>query len=157
VNYHRAVQPHRAVYFSKVNLLQSTLCNTTTINYRLQNTEILFRLITIRCICNFYCAGASVVASLSTTSAAPLSAHLLYRLSTLYLPTTILFSYQVSYLPYCERLSCLNILPLSTLYLCCYLYCLAKPCYFLSHQHYFMPYLCNTLIKLINSSKQWRN
>ena len=153
----RAVQPKRAVHFSKLSLLQSTLCNTTTINYRLQTAVILFRLVAIRCICNFYCAGASVVASLFTTSAAPLSAHLLCRLSTLYLPTTILFSYQVSYLPYRERLSCPNILPLSTLYLCCYLYCLAKPCHFLSHQHCFMPHLCNTFVKLINSFKQWRN
>jgi hypothetical protein len=71
----RAGQPKRAGHFSKVNLLQSTFYNTTTINYRLQNTEILFRLVAIRCICNFYCAAASVVASLSTTSAAPLSAH----------------------------------------------------------------------------------
>jgi hypothetical protein len=71
----RTVQPKRAVHFSNVSLLQCTFCNTATIYYNLQNTEILFRLVAIRCIYNFYCAGASVIASLSITSTAPLSAH----------------------------------------------------------------------------------
>jgi hypothetical protein len=71
--YKRTVQPKRAVHFSNVSLLQSTFRNTATIYYNLQNTEILFRFITIRCIYNFYCAGASVVAGLSTTSTVPLS------------------------------------------------------------------------------------